>query len=251
MEFFYGLVALMTKLLKQFCSLKTLIWTGAACASIFLLFVIAVCKIHTEIQTAKYLYSDHEKIPANDFAVVLGVSKTLNNKDNLYFRYRIKAAAKLYHNKKVKYILVSGARRAKFNYDEPTDMKRALITLGVPARVIFKDNHGFRTLDSVVRAHEVFGLTKFTIVSQNYHNSRAVYIARHHKLEVVAMDAKDCMIPRFKCRNHMREYLAKVKMMLDLYLLNTRPRVSTAESEIINLIHKAQNHESLRSLTSI
>ncbi|MFA7232378.1 MAG: ElyC/SanA/YdcF family protein [Victivallaceae bacterium] len=213
---------------------------------------VVTCKRYTESCVKKRLFSNLDKIPANEFGLVLGTSKMLHGKENLYYKYRMRMAAELYRKGKIKYFLVSGARKDKFNYDEPTDMKRSLIELGIPENVIFKDNAGFRTLDSIIRAKQVFGLDKFTIISQNYHNSRAVYIGRYYNLDVIAADAQDTDIPEYKYPNHLREYLAKVKMMLDLYLLATKPIVSSEESCYFNLsrtVHKKRPLQ--RSVTTL
>ena len=126
-----------------------------------------------------YTYDDVDAVPYNRVALVLGTSKYLiGGSPNHYFKYRIKAAAELYNNGKVDYILVSGDN-ATVQYNEPRQMRRALIQAGIPASAIYSDYAGFRTLDSIVRAKEVFGQARFTVVSQAFHNERAIFIARH------------------------------------------------------------------------
>src|SRR5699024_8703022 len=84
------------------------------------------------------------------------------------------------------------------------------------------DFAGFRTLDSVVRAKAVFGQTRFTIISQRYHDYRAVFIARHKGIKATAYAAQpvalQALIPVIT-----REYLARVKAVLDLFVLHTQP----------------------------
>ena len=103
---------------------------------------------------------------------------------NPYFLNRIEAAAALYKSGKVKYLIVSGNQsgggRANGGYDEPTDMRDALVAAGVPAKAIYRDYAGFRTLDSVLRAHEVFGQERVIIVSQHFHLARALFLAKSH-----------------------------------------------------------------------
>ena len=96
---------------------------------------------------------------------------------NRYFTRRIDTAAALYHAGKVKWLLVSGDNGRK-NYDEASGMQQALIAKGVPAKVIFCDYAGFSTLDSVVRAKKVFGENHITIISQEFHNQRAIWLAK-------------------------------------------------------------------------
>lgn len=195
--------------------------------------VIAFCNIATDVSVAEYVYQKVEKIPENKYGLLLGISKTLNGAENEYFANRIKAAALLYHRGKIKYIIASGAKRMP--YDGPGDMKRALIALGVPADRILKDDCGYRTLDSIYRAIEVFGLKNFTIISQNSHITRAVYIARFLDLNAIAFAADDSKIPHLKLRSHLREYFAKVKMMLDLYILGMKPKIPNERDNIAGI----------------
>src|SRR4051812_40690846 len=82
--------------------------------------------------TRNQLYSDIDKIPKNNVAILLGASKSLKNgSDNLFFKYRIEAAAALFKAGKIKHIIVSGDNHKK-EYDEATDMRDALIAAGVP-----------------------------------------------------------------------------------------------------------------------
>src|SRR6218665_49493 len=100
-----------------------------------------------------YLVSDLPKVKT---AVVLGTNKSLSNGNpNLYFKYRIDAATELYNSGKIESIIVSGDNSVK-GYNEPEQMKLDLIANGIPANKIYEDFAGFRTLDSVVRAKEIF-----------------------------------------------------------------------------------------------
>src|SRR5262245_61874620 len=118
-------------------------------------------------------------LPVNDVGLVLGTAPTVKSgRANLHFRNRIAAAADLWRAGKVKHLLLSGDNHIS-TYDEPTAMKQALIALGVPERVMTLDYAGFRTLDSVVRAREIFGQTRLTLITDDFHAHRAVFLARH------------------------------------------------------------------------
>jgi len=162
-------------------------------------------------------------IPANDVAVVLGTGKfTPRGYTNLHFTQRIKAAAELYHSGKVRHLIVSGDNHIE-SYDEPTDMFWALAEAGVPTNAVTCDYAGFRTLDSVVRANSVFGLTNFTIVTEEFHCPRALWIAQAHRLNAVAFAAPD-LSAHWSARVKAREALARVRCGLDLYVLRTQPK---------------------------
>ncbi len=187
--------------------------------------IITFSNIATYNSSEKYLYEDVDKVPYNEYGLLLGTSKTVHGRENFYFTDRMNAAALLYHKGKIKYIIASGAFRKKPLYDGPSDMVRALVARRVPANRIIKDNCGYRTLDSIYRARDVFDLSKFTVISQYTHIARAVYIARHHDMDIIGYAADNGRAPYFTIRDRLREYFAKVKMMLDLYILNTKARV--------------------------
>lgn len=179
------------------------------------------------------LYSEVSSVPINKVGVVLGTSKYLvNGNINRYYQYRIDAAAELYHSGKVEYILVSGDNR-HHSYNEPQTFKNDLVKKGIPAEKIYLDYAGFRTLDSMVRAKEVFGQESVTVVSQQFHNERAIYLAEKRGLKAIGFNAKDVNL-RSGARVQFREYLARVKMFSDL-IFSKQPRFLGEEIEIGSL----------------
>jgi len=172
--------------------------------------------------TTKFCYNDVKSIPENKVGLLLGTSKTARGGINLFFKYRIEAAASLFAEGKIKHIIVSGDNHIA-NYNEPEEMKNELMKLGVPDSCITLDYAGFRTLDSVVRCEKVFGQTNFTIISQPFHNERALFIAAKSGLNCVAFNAKD--VPsKYSTKTTIREYFARAKCVLDIYLLHTEPK---------------------------
>ena len=172
--------------------------------------------------TALKTYSSVTKIPVNKVGLVLGTVKYLSNgRVNLYYKFRVKAAISLYNSGKISFIIVSGDNGSK-GYDEPTDFKNDLIKAGVPSNKIFLDYAGFRTLDSVVRVKEVFGQSSITIISQQFHNERAIYLAGHFGIKAIGFNAKD-VSGKYELKVQLREYLARVKVFVDI-LLNIQPK---------------------------
>ncbi|MBC2844809.1 SanA/YdcF family protein [Winogradskyella flava] len=168
-------------------------------------------------RTKDFIYNDVNTVPKNKVGLVLGTGKyAASGNINLFYKYRVDAAVKLYKAGKIEYILVSGDNSRK-DYDEPSDFKNDLIARGIPEHKIFLDYAGFRTLDSVVRAKEIFGQTSITFISQKFHNQRAIYIAKHFGIEAVGFNAKDVY------KSHFREYLARSKASLDL-AFNVQPK---------------------------
>ncbi len=171
---------------------------------------------------SQYTYNSVEDTPHKRVGLVLGTSKFLaNGYENYYFKYRIEAAFELYQAGKIDFILVSGDNSRK-EYDEPTMMRDDLIALGVPTNKIFLDYAGFRTWDSVVRCKEIFGQTNITIISQQFHNERAIFIAHCNDMEAVGYNAKD-VNAYFGFKTQMREKLARVKVVMD-YLFGNEPK---------------------------
>ena len=178
------------------------------------------------------LYTSTENIPYNEVGLLLGTSPYLKNGNpNNYFNYRIDAATELYKSGKIKYILISGDNR-KNDYNEPEEMKSRLIEAGVPPEAIYLDYAGFRTLDSVVRANKIFGQKKFTVISQKFHNERALYIAGKNYLDCIGYNAKD-VTAYAGLKTRARELLARVKVFADI-ITDKQPHFLGEEIEIGN-----------------
>ena len=163
-------------------------------------------------------YYHLQQLPSRDVALVLGTSKAVvGGHENLFFRYRMEAAARLYREGKVKRLILSGNNDSEY-YNEPFDMRDALVRLGIPPEVMKLDYAGRRTYDSVVRCREIFGETRITIVSQPFHNARALFVANSLGLDAVAFAAQD--VPDgYSLKTLFREYFARPKAMVDLYLI--------------------------------
>lgn len=186
----------------------------------FLLMIIAFtiyANMIVENATKGRIYTDVEAIPYNKVALLLGTNP-LNRygRPNSYFTNRINTAADLYKSGKVDFIIASGDNHTK-QYDEPTSMRDSLIAHGVPKDRIILDFAGFRTLDSVVRAKEVFGCDSITIISQSDHNARALYLSEANGIDAVAISAPLKAGRWVRTRLAFREWLARDKMMLDIW----------------------------------
>lgn len=180
--------------------------------------------------TKNQIYTDIQNIPYNRIGLLLGTSKYKDKAKKLineYYQSRIDAAVELFMCGKIDYILVSGDNSTKY-YNEPELMKEDLLARGIPLKRIVLDKAGYRTLDSILRCRDIFGQTKFTIISQDFHNQRALFIANHKNLETVAFNANDG--EQFVEVN-TREQFARIKMVLDL-LFNRQATVYGDKIEI-------------------
>ena len=184
--------------------------------------VTYVCNYIIHHTTVDKLYTNAKSIPYNRVGLLLGTAKyTESGGINPYYLYRVEAAVELLKNKKIKYLVVSGdSSRARFN--EPWSMRRDLINSGVDSTVIFLDCDCIRTFDSVVRLKEIYGQDTVTIISQPFHNERALYIASKKGLTAIGFNAKDIGgITGFKTQ--CREKLARVKVFID-FVFGIKPK---------------------------
>lgn len=162
------------------------------------------------------LYSDLNQIPFNKVGILLGTSKYGQlGRINPYYDYRIKAAINLLKNKKIKYVIISGDNSRK-DYNEPESMRSDLIQGGIDSTSIYLDYAGFRTFDSIIRLKEIFGQDSVTIISQQFHNERALYIAYKEGIVAIGFNAKEAGNIQ-GLETPWREKLARVKMFLDFW----------------------------------
>ena len=197
----------------------------AAITGAILLASVCVASVVSErvvVQAAAgRLYDTPSDVPIHDVAVVLGTSpKVAGGRPNLLYEARIDAAAQLYTAGRVKCLLVSGDNGDR-RYNEPTRMRADLIRRGIPAKDVVCDYAGFRTLDSIVRAQKVFGQDSFVIVSQPFHNERAVYIARQRGINAIAYNAVQAPLG---IGLWVRERFARFTAILDMNVFNRQPR---------------------------
>ena len=174
--------------------------------------------------SATRIIADLDQLPANDVAIVLGTSPTIEHGRyrNPFFERRMDAAARLYHAGKVRHLLLSGDNGRK-DYDEPAWMRDALLARGVPAAALTLDCAGFRTLDTMARARAVFGQTKVTLVTDDFHLPRALFLARVHGLDAVGFPSAH--VPdAWSKTTRLREVGSRVKACLDIYVLRTQPK---------------------------
>lgn len=196
---------------------KIILWL-----SLIGLLILFCTDIYVSNSTKNQTYESVDVIPYNKVGLLLGTSKYQKIKGvNLYYKYRLDAAVALFKANKISYILISGDN-AKMSYNEPIMMKKDLIKRGIPEEKIFLDFAGFRTLDSVVRAKKVFQLSGFTIISQEFQNERALFIANKNSLKCVAFNAEK-VSKSYGLLVSIREKFARVKMMLDFFF-NVSPK---------------------------
>ncbi|MBU6413348.1 MAG: YdcF family protein [Planctomycetes bacterium] len=198
---------------------RIFISTGIACLTVFS--AALLCDRWVASSTTSHIHRDINTLPAHDIALVLGANPLTQGRPNLFFTSRIDTAATLYSSGKVRHFIVSGDNHT-VEYDEPTAMHDALISRGIPASSITLDYAGFRTLDSVLRARDVFGQSRFIIISQEFHCARALFIAHANNIDAIAYPAPDIR-GKAGLTVRARETLARTLAVLDTHILNTAP----------------------------
>jgi SanA protein len=209
-------------------------WVGyLICAA---LLIVVAANIWVVTSTENKVYLNFNELPQSDrgnVALVLGTSqKLMNGSPNPFFENRIRAAAMLYREGKVDHFILSGDNRTKY-YNEPLSMKKALTRYGIPDSVITLDYAGLRTLDSIVRSKEIFGQEKLIIITQSFHSYRALFISRYYNIDAVVLVAQE-PAEETALKVYFREYFARTKAVLDLYILKTAPR-HLGEKEPLNI----------------
>lgn len=204
---------------------------------IFLVFIlilwgiIVLADTLTIQKTKNAIYSDISQIPENKVGLLLWTSKYITDgRINLFYTYRLEAAKSLYDARKIDFILVSGDN-GDVRYNETDTMKQDLIEIWIPEEKIYGDYAGFRTLDSVVRARDIFGQESYTIITQKFHLERAIFLAQSEEIEAIWFPAKDVPVSRAP-RVWIRERLARVKMMLDI-IFGVNPKFGGESIEIL------------------
>ena len=204
---------------------------------VLLLLVVGIIALYSIdryiVKMGNDMYSTTKEIPQKKAALLLGTAKYMRGGGkNYFYTYRIRAAIALWKAGKVKAIVVSGDNGTKY-YDETSTMYDDLVKLGIPAKYITKDYAGFRTLDSVVRAEAIFDLKDYIIISQKFHLERALFIAKTKGQKAIGFMAKDIPGTAAAYRMKAREYLARAKAFLDVYILHTEPKFYGKKEKVI------------------
>ena len=166
------------------------------------------------------IFSDIDSIKYNKVGLLLGTTPQarFDRITNYFFIYRIDAAEQLYKAGKIDQILISGDEDSLDGINEPECMRDSLVARGVPVSAIILDGKGYRTICSVINANKVYGLKSFTVISQKFHNERAIYQAEHLGMDVENIQAYNAKDPKSRRAylTTIREYFARVKMFWDL-----------------------------------
>lgn len=207
------------------------IWRVFFIVIVLIVVFLVGCNVWVVWSTEDGIYSNSALLPDHRVALVLGTSnKTVSGKPNPYFEKRIETAAQLFAAGKIDHFIVSGDNRSIY-YNEPIEMRKALLKKGIPGTAITLDYAGLRTLDSIIRCKQIFGQEKITIITQPFHSYRALFISHYYDLDAVAMVADEPIFEN-SIRVRLREYIARPLAVLDLYVFKTAPRFLGQKEEV-------------------
>lgn len=200
----------------------------AAIGAVFVIVCLALMLICNQVvvnNAEGKVFSDIDSIKYNKVELLLGTTPQarFDRITNYFFIYRIDAAEQLYKAGKIEQILISGDDNSLDGVNETECMRDSLVARDVPASAIILDGKGYRTISSVINANKVYGLKSFTIISQKFHNERAIYQAEHLGLDVENIQAYNAKDPKSMRAflTTLREYFARVKMFMDLLTTDT------------------------------
>lgn len=204
----------MPKILRRFIRWSLFIAAG-------LLLTVLGINLWMTLRAKDRIFTDAAAVPQEQVALVLGTGKFFQGRINLHFRIRMDAAAALYKAGRVRHFLLTGDN-SRQNYNEPEDMKQALIERGVPAAGITCDYAGFRTLDSIIRAREVFNVSRCIIISDDFHLARALWLADRNDIAAVAFHGEPVSW-KSSGKTRVREWFARVLAVSD-EMTGTEPK---------------------------
>lgn len=193
--------------------------------------ILLILNIWVSASVGSDRYSDLESVPKNRVGLVLGTSKfTADGLPNAFYDERMLAVKRLYDAKKIDCVLLSGDNTTK-NYNEPVSMQKSLLSFGIPAERMYLDYAGIRTLDSVLRARDIFGLSEFTVISQPFHIDRALFIARWNHISAVGYEAEQVSFLAAP-KTYFREFFSRGLLFYDIFI-GTEPRFGGEDVKIL------------------
>lgn len=207
---------------KRKIVIRLLIIFGAAAAALIAAFIIINAIVVGEADAYVYGIDELDSIEKADCVLVLGALVYSEDRLSLVLRDRVDYAIEIYNAGKADKLLFSGDH-GQTDYDEVNAMMDYAISKGVPKEDIFLDHAGFSTYESMYRARDVFCVKSVIIVTQKFHVSRAVYIARALGLDAVGVNS-DPRVYTKAAFDAIRESLARVKDFFSVNVFLPEPK---------------------------
>ena len=201
--------------------LKLIVWGSCLLVTLCIILML-VCNQLVKNNAQGKVIDEIDSIRFESVGLLLGTTPQtrIGGRKNMFFKYRIDAAEELYKAGKIKKILISGDENSLDGVNEVESMRDSLMARGVPKDAIYLDGKGFRTICSIINANKLYDIHSYIIISQRFHNERALYLAEHLGLQVQCLQAYNAKDPQstMALMTYIREYFARVKMFLDLLM---------------------------------
>lgn len=201
-------------MMKKRIIIYCLVVLGIFIAGLSLCYGVVSCK------ASGRTFNNVNDIPHNKYGLLLATSPiTPAGAHNFYFDNRIKATDQLFKAGKIDYIIASGGdytQNHEFGCDEPAAIRDSLVARGIPEDRIILDYEGTRTLNSIVKAKKVYKLDSVTLISQKFHNERAIYLSDKNGIYAIGFNAEPSHVQHSRIKNTFREIFARPKMFIDI-----------------------------------
>jgi len=171
------------------------------------------------------------EISEKKVAIVFGAAARFGKPSDI-FADRLRVAERLYKQKKIQKILISGDNKTH-DYNEPQAGKTFLIAHEIPKNDIILDYAGFRTYDTCMRAKKIFGVDEAYLVTQQFHLPRAIFLCEHFGIKSKGVSAS-LQNYRGMMKNLLRETLAQQKAFYEVYLFSHPPKFLGKEEFIFD-----------------
>ncbi|MBO4235106.1 MAG: YdcF family protein [Firmicutes bacterium] len=144
--------------------------------------------------------------------IVLGCAVKEDGTPSDMLRDRLDAGIALYNQGVAPKILLTGDNGQE-EYNEIHAMLTYTLEEGVPLEDVFCDHAGFSTSESMIRADTIFSIRRAVVVTQRYHEYRAIYNAGKMGIDVLGVSASQSKF-KGQAYNEIREILARNKDFL-------------------------------------
>jgi SanA protein len=179
--------------------------------------LIAGCNLIVLASAADCVYTTMDAVPKKTAIIILGAS-VHGDRLSMVLEDRTLAGIALYNLDGNAKLLLSGDHGQQY-YDEVNAMRKYILANapGVADEAIFMDHAGFDTYDSLYRAKYIFGVDQAIIVTQSFHISRAVYIAKSLGIDAVGYAVDETKYKwALRTKWLLREYISRVKAVMDV-----------------------------------
>jgi vancomycin permeability regulator SanA len=179
-------------------------------------------RVWTDVRSRERIYRAAGQTPQHAVAIVFGAG-IRNGYPSTMLNDRIVAAAELYKGGKVSKLLMSGDGdgstpwQRNSNYNEPDVMRQAALRLGVADADILLDYAGRSTYETCYRAHDVYGLGRAVLVTQEFHLDRAMFTCDMLGMQTVGLVA-DRRAYRAIGWYEFREVAATMNALIELFV---------------------------------